>query len=136
VPTRLDKIVPDKTGWTVETYAIHNEALRESEEKFQTERDRRYSEVNVEREKALKIKEKADESALMLAREIQVYKDEKANQLREQISSERGQYVTRVEMKPIFDFVAAQGNHWGDIRVLIGILLAAGAFVVAFLNMV
>ena len=121
--------------WTVETYAIHNEALRVAEEKFQAERDRRYSDIAVEREKALRIKDQADRDALDLAREIQKYKDEKANELREQIASERGLYVTRDEMKPIFDYVAAQGNHWGDIRVLVGILLAAGAFAVAFLKM-
>jgi hypothetical protein len=46
------------------------------------ERDRRYAEVNVEREKALKIKETADSEALKLARDIQTYKDEKSNQLR------------------------------------------------------
>jgi hypothetical protein len=62
------------------------------------ERDRRYAEVNVEKEKALKIKETADLAALQLAREIQTYKDEKANELREQISSERGLYVTKNDL--------------------------------------
>jgi hypothetical protein len=72
--------------------------LRAADEKFHAERDRRYAEVNVEKEKALKIKETADLAALQLAREIQTYKDEKANELREQISSERGRYVTREEL--------------------------------------
>jgi hypothetical protein len=76
----------------------HLAALRECDQAFETERDRRYAEVNVEREKALKIKETADLAALQLAREIQTYKDEKANQLREQISSERSLYVTREEL--------------------------------------
>lgn len=66
-------------------------------ERFEGERDRRLSEVAIEREKALKIKETADLAALGLAREIQTYKDEKANQLREQINEERGAYLTRIE---------------------------------------
>src|SRR6202166_1120530 len=76
----------------------HWEALEAANEKFMAERDRRYSEVNIEREKALKIKEEADKAALGLAREIQSYKDEKANQLREQIGSERGSYATKEDL--------------------------------------
>lgn len=108
--------------WTIESYRQHNEAmraaedrlrealresdklqeaLRASEEKFQVERDRRYKEVADEREKALKIKEEADRSALLLAREIQTYKDEKANELREQINRERGLYVTQNDLKAV-----------------------------------
>ncbi len=71
--------------------------LREADHRFSEERDRRYQEVALEREKALKIKETADLAALDLAREIQTYKDEKANELREQISSERGFYLSREE---------------------------------------
>ncbi len=73
-------------------------AVRAGDKALGEERDRRYAEVNVEKEKALKIKETADLAALQLAREIQTYKDEKANELREQISSERGLYVTRNEL--------------------------------------
>jgi sugar-specific transcriptional regulator TrmB len=72
----------------------HIAAIRAGDVALQEERDRRYAEVNVEKEKALKIKETADLAALQLAREIQTYKDEKANELREQIASERGAYVT------------------------------------------
>jgi hypothetical protein len=67
-------------------------------EKFYTERDRRYAEVAVEREKALSIKETADTRALELASQIQTYKDEKANELRSQIESERGSYATKDEV--------------------------------------
>src|ERR1700733_9656015 len=80
------------------TLQEHWEAIDAANEKFMAERDRRYSEVNIEREKALKIKEEADKAALGLAREIQSYKDEKANQLREQISSERGSYATKEDL--------------------------------------
>jgi hypothetical protein len=66
--------------------------------RWEKERDRRYTEVGIEKEKALGIKEKADLAALQLARDIQTYKDEKANELREQINSERGLYVTKEEL--------------------------------------
>jgi hypothetical protein len=88
-------------------------AVRESDLRFEAERDRRYSEVNLEREKALKIKETADLAALELAREIQTYKDEKANELRSQIERERGTYVTRDQLKPLSDFVASQQGRQG-----------------------
>lgn len=87
--------VPD--GWTV-TLREHLEALRAADHALAAERDRRYAEVSAEKEKAVKIKEGADLAALQLAREIQTYKDEKANELREQINSERGLYVTRDEL--------------------------------------
>jgi hypothetical protein len=85
-------------GWTVDTLKQHFDALRAADERFYNERDRRYTEVSVEREKALKIKDEADKAALGLAREIQTYKDEKANELREQIGSERGLYPTKNEL--------------------------------------
>jgi hypothetical protein len=92
-------------------------AIRRGDYALAEERDRRYAEVNVEKEKALKIKEVADENALRLAREIQTYKDEKANELREQIGSERGLYATKDDIqalreyfdalhKPVIEFMA------------------------------
>jgi hypothetical protein len=108
---------------------------------FWHERDRRYAEVALEREKALKIKEEADKAALGLAREIQTYKDEKANELRSQIERERGSYATHIELEaavskigvqlqPVTEFVVASGgrtlgisNLWG--YVLGGITAAA-----------
>ena len=124
------------SGWTLDTYAVYQAALKSQDdrfesmkghydekidklrEKFEIEQDRRYAEVATEREKALKIKETADLAALGLAREIQTYKDEKANELREQIGSERGLYATKGDlnaaiekveaiMKPLSDYVAA-----------------------------
>ena len=96
IPHRCDK---PGGGWTLDTLQEHWEAIDALNDKFLTERDRRYSEVNIEREKALKIKEEADKAALGLAREIQSYKDEKANQLREQITSERGSFATKDDLQ-------------------------------------
>jgi hypothetical protein len=97
----------------------HYAEMQDLRDRLAAERDRRYAEVDLEREKALRIKEKADETALDLARDIQVYKDEKANELREQINRERGAYATKDDLralsdkfdaahKPVVEFIAAQ----------------------------
>lgn len=126
--------------WTLSAYVAHNEALRVAEDKFQTERDRRYAEVRAEADKAIQIKESADLAALQLAREIQSYKDEKANELREQINAERGLYPTRTELltaidslnlqiRPLAEYVASQQGRSSGLesgwKVLIG---AVGLF--------
>jgi len=112
----------------------HLAALRDADRRFEDERDRRYTEVNIEREKALKIKETADLAALQLAREIQTYKDEKANELREQISSERGLYATNKDIDPIKSYVAGQTGRglgmnalfgWGMAILMAGLALSA-----------
>jgi hypothetical protein len=125
----------------------HLAALHVEREKFSAERDRRYAEVSVEREKALKIKEVADLAALQLAREIQTYKDEKANELREQISSERGNYASKDDLsnleskllamiKPLGDFVSrGQGREGGfdtGWKVLVSAVTLALAIWLAF----
>lgn len=133
------------SGWTTDTLKYHYDALRDSDRRLSDERDRRYAEVALEREKALKIKETADLAALQLAREIQTYKDEKANELRSQIERERGAYVTQpelrgveatiaAEMKPIKEFVSSQqgrGLGINDARVwLFSAIAAAGTVIV------
>lgn len=117
----------------------HWGALRDADLRFDAERDRRLTEVAIEREKALKIKETADLAALGLAREIQTYKDEKANELREQIGSERGRYLTRDEyltahvalidkvesgFKPLNEYMTAQQGRTAGIGVSTGVLIA------------
>lgn len=114
-------------GWTLHAYIAHNEALRIAEEKLQQERDRRYTEVKHAEEKALIIKEDADKTALGLQRDNQLYRDEKANELREQISSERGLYVRNSDLaaavekieatiKPLVDFVSSQQGRSAGVQ--------------------
>jgi hypothetical protein len=115
----------------------HLEALRVADRRFEDERDRRYSEVNIEREKALKIKETADLAALQLAREIQTYKDEKANELREQISSERGLYATNKDIDPLKGYIAGQTGRGLGMNALFGwamAVLMAGIAVAVYLK--
>lgn len=116
----------------METLRVYTEAMREADERLEAERDRRYAEVNLEREKALLIKETADERALVLQAETQKYKDEKANDLRSQIERERGNYITQSDLKPISDFVQSQiGRTAGQLdatKLLYAVLiLIAGA---------
>ena len=87
-----------ETKWTLESYIDHNESVLKLENKFLEERDRRYTEVGIEREKALRIKETADLAALELARESQVYKDERNDAMREQTLSQTGVYATHADV--------------------------------------
>ena len=129
------------------TLREHLEALRRQDRRLAKERDRRYAEVNIEREKALKIKEAADERALELQAATQAYKDEKANELRSQIERERGDYATRLDLtaavekieatiKPLIDYRAQElgGRAQSlDARALffgvVGILIAVAYLV-------
>jgi hypothetical protein len=110
---------------------VHLAELRKADLAFDTERDRRYKEVAQEREKALKIKETADLAALQLAREIQTYKDEKANELREQISSERGLYATKDDLAAAIREVVASRTAGLDRTTTY--ILAVAAIIVAVL---
>ncbi len=123
-------------GWTLEAYVAHNEAMRIKDaekdglhEKYLNERDRRYSEVKQAEEKALKIKEEADKTALGLQRDNQQYRDEKGNELRAQIEAERGTYITRTEFKPISDYVTAQSGPRAITPGTVTSLLAALAII-------
>lgn len=119
---------------------------------FQAERDRRYAEVAAARAEALKIKEEADKIALGLQRDNQIYKDEKANELREQIGSERGLYATHAELgsaierieaqlKPIAAYISSQQGRgaglnagWGYLVGLIVVVNIVIGIVLAFLR--
>lgn len=114
---------------------------RAADLRFAEERDRRYAEVAAARAEALKIKEQADRDALQLAREIQVYKDEKANELRSQIERERVTYATKDDLKaavekievaltPLVAYASTQqgrgaGLHagWGYLVGAVGLFL-------------
>ncbi len=120
----------------------HQKEMRKADDRFFAERDRRYAEVNVEREKALKIKETADETARVLARTIQDYKDEKANDLRSQIERERGQYATHADLTvitekfeatvaPVVSYVAAQQGRSTGAADLRSLIFGAAGFVSA-----
>jgi len=123
------------SGWTIDTWVAHTVALRAADDQFNAERDRRYTEVKNAEEKALKIKEQADRDALSLAREIQSYKDEKANELREQISSERGEYASKgdlvaavekieAQLKPINEYIASDRGRGSGVLASWQVMIA------------
>jgi Flp pilus assembly protein TadB len=131
----------DESGWTIETYSAHNEALRAAQEKLDEERDRRYRELQA-------VREKAAAEALVLARTAQASRDERDNRLREQISEERGRYVTRSDLaafqeryelahKPLADYISqAQGRERGigtSTGVLYSVLVLAVAIITAII---
>lgn len=131
------------SGWSVDTLKALLDERHQASLRFEDERDRRYMEVNIEKEKALKIKETADLAALGLAREIQTYKDEKANELRTQLGEERLTYATRLDLlaavekieatiKPVVSYVEGQrgkgavvGPMWLAVLTLLGGLVLA-----------
>jgi hypothetical protein len=99
-------------------------SLKEHFETIIAANDRRYAEVNIEREKALKIKEEADRRALELAREIQAFRDEKANGLLELVKSERGGYATNKDIEPLKTYIAAQTGRGLGMNALGGWAMA------------
>jgi hypothetical protein len=116
-----DETTPE--GWTLAAYIAHNEVIRAADQRFEDERDRRYTEVNIEKEKALKIKETADLAALQLARESQAYKEQQNDTLRDKSLRDSGIYATNEgvthainelrssftdALKPLVDFVSGQ----------------------------
>jgi vacuolar-type H+-ATPase subunit H len=119
-------------------------AVRDGDLAVQHERDRRYAEVKAAEEKALKVKEEADKTALGLQRDNQFYRDEKANNLREQIERERGTYATQLDLKgltekletlvkPLSEFVAGQQGRAGgrtESRLDLGTLIQVLAFLI------
>jgi len=129
-PPRMRSKPVAKTLTAPETVPLreHLQVVRDADKRFEQERDRRYSEVAIEREKALEIKNEADKAALALAREIQTYKDENADKLRAQFENERVGYpdrfrgeldklaesITEVatklegQIKPLYDYINKQ----------------------------
>lgn len=127
----------------VETITLREyfDAMLAADRRFDDERDRRYSEVAAARAEALKIKESGDAKALELAREIQTYKDEKANELREQINQERGLYATKAEIAPLTAYVLSEqgrfkgvGSVGGIVMAVLGLLAMVGSLAVNILR--
>jgi hypothetical protein len=138
---QLAELLPLLQGWTIETYAAHNEAMRESDIRFHVERDRRYAEAATLNAVALKIKETADLAALQLARESQSLKELQNDALRDKTLSESGIYATnagvaqaigdlKTSLQPLVDYVS---DHRGA-ELTKGNLYAGAAGVAAFLG--
>lgn len=99
----MDDNLPSRGGWTIETLKEYLDAKAEGQARFEDERDRRYTEVNIEKEKALKIKETADLAALSLARESQTYKEQQNDALRDKNLQDSGVYAKTADVAAMFD---------------------------------
>jgi hypothetical protein len=99
--------------WTLATLKHHFDSLRAADQR------------------ALEIKETGDAKALELAREIQTYKDEKANELREQINNERGLYATKAEIAPLTAFVLSEQGRNRGMGAMWAVLAAVVALVIS-----
>lgn len=138
----------DKHGWTIATYAAHNEALRLAEEKFQAERDLRYKESRDAADRLRESEKEHEAEAMELARAIQTYKDEKANELREQLGRERLDYASKNDLKasvdrleaiitPVIASVSAQAASGRGMRDMWGWIvggIAVGILVINFVQ--
>lgn len=98
------------SGWTLDTYIAHNEAMREQEEKFQQERDRRISEVASEHDKALKIKDESDDRALELARQINDLHLAALNGEQSRLLADRERFISRES----YDIAQKDFASWRD----------------------
>lgn len=132
-------------GWTIATLKEHWDTVDAANRRFEDERDRRYTEVNIEKEKALKIKETADLAALSLARESQTYKEQQNDSLRDKNLAESGVYAKNADvaqmitdlkksLEPFLDYVTAQqggtqqGNTiWTKSTTLVASVVAIAA---------
>jgi len=119
--------------------------IRQLERDLWNERDRRYSEVQAEKDKALQIKQTADSEALGLARQNIAAEFEKANRLREQISSERGDYATKKDLsaavdkigetiRPLTDYVSAQQGKTSGATATQVVFFSIGGLLLAALS--
>ena len=135
------------SAWTIDSAMAHLAQLRTADHRLFDERDRRYTEQRTSDQRAIEIKEKADERAMELERENRAYKDEKANNLREQISGERGMYATKddvaaavatIEAKiaPLAAFVDGQRGHTEGVRVTIGFIAGAATFLLSLTGVI
>lgn len=98
-----------KDGWTVETYAAHNEALRLADARFQDERDRRDAE-----------RFEANKAALAVALSTATKADEKTEQALKEYKTGANEWRDTVK-----DIIAIQQGGSKGMRDLYGWLVAA-----------
>jgi hypothetical protein len=133
IPTTQLSTENSVAGWTLPTFA-----------RFMDERDRRYSEVAVEKEKALKIKEVADRDAKDLERSAQIYREQQNDAMRDKNLAQSGIYATnasvsqgfaefRTELKPILDYISSTtGNVRGSAAATARLWQTVGGISILF----
>jgi len=115
--------------WSLESYVYHNEAMRKAERRFQTERDKRYTERFKGQEQALKIAlasikervEKSDQAYSLRFDQVnewrRTYSDlvtgtMSRNEIEERFKSLNAKIDTKLD--PITNFVSGQQGSQGS----------------------
>ena len=108
-------------------------ALRQADLALQAERDRRYTSEREADQRALQIKEEGNQIALVLAREIQTYKDQQHNGVLDQLKEERATYATKAEVAPVITYMAGQqgekGGRLSQQQLLVMIISLVGSLI-------
>lgn len=79
-------------------------------------------------QRALEIKQDADDKAKLLEQEVRAYKDASQNEWRGESGDRAATYVTRAEIKPLQDYVAGRAGVSGlqvSLMTLAGLVIAA-----------
>lgn len=95
--------------WTINNYVAHNEALRKAEEKFQAERDRRYTEID-----------KANTAAVVVAEARATKADEKIEQALKEYKESNNEW-----RKTVSDLIAMYQGGSKGMRDMGGWITAA-----------
>ena len=109
-------------------------------DRYEDERDRRYTDLRSADQRALQIKETADATALTLAAALQAEKDERRNDILGRWNDDRATFVTRetfdAALKPLNDFLSRQNgiagfkaNQIAALGLLVTILVAIAYYV-------
>jgi hypothetical protein len=121
-------------------------ALRSVDEKLCNERDRRYEEVQVERDKAAALHRQLTDRALELARVNQLAKDVEHNGLIGQLREQRLDLASKtdllsavskieVAMEPLKSYVTSQTARGQGLSQWYGWIVAAIASIISILQM-
>lgn len=134
------------------TLREHLSALREADLRFDAERDRRLTEVAIEREKALAIKQESDKTALDLARQINDLHLAALNGEQARLAADRERFLSRetydAQQKDFgvwrdtvngsLSINAGKGSgvatSWGVVVAVVGILFGAAGIILAVLK--
>ncbi len=112
-----------QTGWTLEGYVAHNEALREADAKFHQERDQRYQERDVANKMAVRAAldaaDKASEKTEMALKEYKIGANEWRSTVQDVLARGQGKDTGGTESRGQIAWVVA----------IIASLIAIGSFV-------
>jgi hypothetical protein len=85
-------------------------------------------------QRAIVIRQDADDKAKLLEQEVRAYKDASQNEWRGESSDRAAAYVTRAEIKPIQDWALAQQGRSAGISAMGAILLTLTGLAIAALS--